>query len=219
MTTKPKHKAVSNDSLRAWFHQLWYCGEPPNEGTWNYLTWMGRKVWKCPFDLWLYQEIIHETKPETIIETGTGYGGTAMYLASICDLVYNGKVITIDTDTYDKMPYHSRVEYVVGSSVSEHIVERVKASVSGRVMVLLDSDHNKGHVLQEMEIYGDLVTQGNYMVVEDSNINGNPVLEGWGEGPTEAIAEYLDTHDEFEVTDIEQKMQLSFNPGGYLRRK
>jgi cephalosporin hydroxylase len=33
--------------------------------------WMGRQVYKCPTDLWVYQELLHVTEPDLIIETGT----------------------------------------------------------------------------------------------------------------------------------------------------
>lgn len=59
--------------------------------------WLGAHVVKCPFDLWMYQEILFRTRPDVIIETGTFFGGSALYMASLCDLLGNGRVITIDT--------------------------------------------------------------------------------------------------------------------------
>jgi len=210
---------LTNDLIKELFHQLWYYGEPPKEGTWNYLTWLGHKVWKCPFDLWIYQELIYHVRPDTIIETGTGAGGTALYLASICDIAGKGQIITVDIEPDSNKPYHPKIEYLFGSSIDRYILDRIRRRANGKVMVFLDSDHNKDHVLQEMEIYGQMVTPGSYMIVEDTNINGNPVLPEWGDGPSEAIREYLAIHDDFEVDDIEQKMNLSFNPGGYLKKK
>ena len=46
---------------------------------------------------------------------------------------------------------------------------------AGTVLVVLDSDHSRDHVLKELEIYAPMVTRGSYVIVEDSNINGNPI--------------------------------------------
>ena len=85
-------------------------------------------------------------------------------------------------------------------------------------MVILDSDHNRDHVLKEMELYSPLVTRGSYLVVEDTNINGNPVLADFGPGPAEAVREFLQHHNEFEVDRNMEKFYMTFSPGGYLRR-
>jgi Cephalosporin hydroxylase len=47
-------------------------------------------VQKCPLDLWIYQELLHELEPDLIVETGTAESGSALFLASICDLVDKG---------------------------------------------------------------------------------------------------------------------------------
>ncbi len=42
--------------------------------------WLGTAILKCPTDLWIYQEIIYELKPDVIVETGTFNGGSAYFL-------------------------------------------------------------------------------------------------------------------------------------------
>jgi cephalosporin hydroxylase len=69
-----------------------------------------------------------------------------------------------------------------------------------------------------MRIYGTLVSPGSYLIVEDTNINGNPVLPGWGPGPMEAVRQFLTETDEFVVDERREKLLLTFNPKGYLRR-
>jgi cephalosporin hydroxylase len=66
-------------------------------------------VLKCPLDLWIYQEILYELRPELIVEAGTYLGGTTLFLASICDLLGRGEVLTIDTDRRSQRPRHRRV--------------------------------------------------------------------------------------------------------------
>ena len=147
------------------FHRLYFDARAFNM-TWRNTHFRGQPVLKCPLDLWLYQEILHALRPAVIVETGTAFGGSALYLASICDLLGTGRVITIDIANRPKRPVHSRISYVTGSSVDPEIVERVRTDVGSEspVMVLLDSDHGRDHVLAEIEAYAPLITRGSYLI-------------------------------------------------------
>lgn len=103
--------------------------------------------------------------------------GSALYLASICDLIGQGKVITIDIEEREGKPNHKRITYIIGSSISEETVEKVKKLIKEgeKVLVILDSDHRKEHVLKELRIYSEFVTKDSYIIVKDTNINKNPV--------------------------------------------
>jgi len=176
---------------------------------------------KCPLDLWAYQEIIFEGKPDVIVETGTFNGGSALYLASICDIVRRGKVITVDIEARPGRPQHPRITYLEGaSSTNPEVVARVTGMIEkdDAVMVILDSDHSQGHVLDELRAYGPLVTRGQYVIVEDTNVNGHPVLEDFGPGPMEAIEAYLGEGAAFAVDPDKEKFFMTFNPRGFLRR-
>jgi cephalosporin hydroxylase len=179
--------------------------------------WMGRHVYKCPTDLWIYQELLHYTKPDLIVETGTHSGGSALFLASMCDLMDRGRVITIDVLPQDDRPVHPRIEYITGSSLSPAVLEqvRVEAADAERVMVILDSDHSRDHVLAELREYAPLVSEGCYVIVEDTMAG---VLPGHGPGPDEAIQEFLAENDLFAVDPVCEKFLMTFQPGGYLKR-
>ena len=56
------------------------------------------------------------------------------------------------------------------------------------------------------------------MIVEDSNINGHPIMPNWGEGPFEAIEEFLKNNNSFEIDTECEKYYMTFNPNGYLRK-
>jgi cephalosporin hydroxylase len=201
------------------FHKLYYDAYHFGKTIGN-TFWMGVPIAKCPFDLWVYQELIHELKPDAIIETGTSHGGSALFLAHMCDLVKNGKVITVDISTNPARPKHPRITYLVGSSVSESIEKRIKAFAKGarRVLLILDSDHRRDHVLRELQLYAPLVTKGSYAIVEDSNINGHPVVPYFGPGPMEALKDYLKENKDFAIDKEREKFYLTMNPGGYLKR-
>lgn len=200
------------------FHAKYYYSK-----VWADTYFMGKKVFKCPNDLWIYQEILWETKPDVIIECGTFHGGSALYYAKLFDMMESeGEIITIDVDAMPDMPQHKRITYLYGSSTSTEILEKVKELIKDKqkVMVILDSDHSKDHVLKELELYHEFVTKGCYLVVEDSNINGHPVYSGFGQGPgpMEAMEAFLPSHPEFVSDKSKEKFMMSFNPNGYLRR-
>lgn len=208
---------MSEEVIRA-FHRLFY---DRFEQTWDNATWLGVKLLKCPFDAWVLQEILWETKPDLIVECGTRFGGSAHFFATLCDLLGHGEILTIDIDVPDvPRPAHPRITYLAGSSIAAPILAEVRARAEGSsVMVILDSDHSEAHVARELRAYGPLVTPGCYLVVEDTNLNGHPVFPAHGPGPKEAVERFLaETHD-FEVDRTREKFFLTFNPGGYLRRK
>lgn len=188
--------------------------------TFKYINWCGVPLSKCPLDLWIYQEIIHSQKPDVIIECGTFMGGSALYLANICDLVDNGKIISIDKKDNIKKPQHKRVQYFIGSSTSKEILEQVKSliNVNSKVMVILDSDHHKEHVLNEISTYSKLVTKGNYLIVEDTCVNGNPILPYFGPGPMEAVEEFLKENKDFIIDKTKEKFLLTYFPNGFLKK-
>jgi cephalosporin hydroxylase len=199
------------------FHRLYY----KNRGTWMSTRWLGHQVAKCPLDVWVYQELIFETKPDVIIETGSWRGGSALYLASLFDLIGSGRVITIDVHVVEGQPEHSRLAYLIGSSTAPEVVQQVKDSIGSdeRVMVILDSNHRRDHVIEELRAYAPLVTKGNYLIVEDTNVNGHPVRPRHGPGPMEAVDDFLAESDGlFEIDSGCEKFLLTFNPRGYLRR-
>jgi len=201
------------------FHKLLYETAYAKGDAWN-PKWLGFAALKCPFDLWVYQEILHEIRPDIVLETGTARGGSALFLASILDLLGSGALVSIDIVRRPEWPTHRRITYLTGSSTSAPIMDEVRKRIAGasRVMVILDSDHKKGHVLEELRLYSPLVTKGSYLIVEDTNVNGRPVFPGFGPGPAEAIDEFLAGNTAFERDPARERFFVTFNPGGYLRR-
>jgi cephalosporin hydroxylase len=213
------------------FHKLYYDASRLGK-TFAQTRWMDVPVRKNPFDLWNYQELIYSLKPDLIIETGTLLGGSAFYFASLCELFGKGAVVTIDIDDAETTlskeraiptrvrPDHPRLTYIRGSSTDPAIVNRVKGMIpaGGQVLVILDSDHRKPHVLDELRTYGPLVPKGSYMIVEDGNINGHPVEPGYGPGPMEAMDDFFKENKDFVIDEGMEKHLMTFNPKGYLRK-
>jgi cephalosporin hydroxylase len=200
------------------FHRLYYYRA---DRTWTQTSWMGVPTRKLPLDAWVYQEIVAELRPSLIIETGTRFGGSALYLAGLCDVLDHGKVVTIDIKA-DAQPDHPRVTYLTGSSTDPRVIAQLGEILpsDGHVLVILDSDHRQAHVAAELEAFSDLVTVGSYLIVEDSNTGGNPVQndEVPDAGPMGAIQGFLASDDRYRPDRSREKFFLTFNPMGYLRR-
>jgi cephalosporin hydroxylase len=198
------------------FHRLYY-----DTAVWKDTHWLGVRTQKCPLDLWVYQEILHEVKPDLVIETGTAHGGSAYYLASLMDLIGRGEIVTVDIHPIEGRPEHPRITYVTGSSTADEVVQEVERLAEGhdRVLVILDSDHSRDHVLDELRIYNRFVTPGSYLIVEDTNVNGHPVMPEHGPGPMEALDDFLAEADGLEIDAAREKFFMTFNPRGFLRKR
>jgi len=200
------------------FHRLWYR-KAGQGGTWHSIHFLGVPIWKNPLDLWVYQEILFEIKPALIVESGTSFGGSAYYLAKVCDWLDRGRVVSIDIEEQSGRPLHPRIEYLTGSSTSDVILTKIGnlARDAETVLVILDSCHEKDHVLAELRSYSPFVTSGSYIIVEDTNVNGHPVNKKFGPGPMEAVDSFLLEAPEFSIDRSREKLLMTFNPRGFLR--
>ncbi len=212
--------AKNDTTLRDKFLTAYYASD-----VWNNTRWLGIRSDQTPTDNWSMQEIISDIKPDYIIETGTLYGGTTVFYADILGQVNPaGKVVTIDiepqvTDAAKTQPWKDRVELVTASSVDPNVVARLAKDTAGkRVLVTLDSMHTRDHVLKELEAYSPMVSVGSYIVVQDTSVNGHPLLPDWGPGPMEGVRDFLKTHDNFIIDHSREKFMLTFYPDGWLKR-
>ena len=198
------------------FHRYYY-----DKQVWENTKWLGVRIQKLPMDLVVYQEILYELKPDVIVEAGTNYGGSAYFFASMMDLIGNGRVITIDIKEQPNRPQHPRITYLLGSSTAPDTIAKVRSLIpaQAKVMVVLDSDHSRDHVLNELRLYQAFVSPRQYLVVEDTNVNGHPVFRGHGPGPMEALDAFLEENRDFEIDQSREKFLLTFNPRGYLKKK
>jgi cephalosporin hydroxylase len=182
------------------------------------LSWFGHRMIKCPLDLWIYQELMVRTPRDVVVETGTCFGGSAFYIATILDQIGHGRVITVDFEMVPDRPEHPRLSYLTGSSVDPQIVAQVRDFAGNeRAMVVLDSDHAAPHVYEEMRAYSPLVRVGDYLIV--TNVNGHPVWPDFAPGPIEAVDRFLSESDEFVIDERCERFMMTLSPRGYLRRK
>ena len=205
---------------------------------------LGRPLIQYPQDVVQLQELISETRPDLVVETGIAHGGSLVLSASMLCLldVMEGldprqsprKVVGVDIDirphnrkALDEHPLRFKMELIEGSSIDPDIIQQVRSHADGveRVLVSLDSNHTHDHVLAELNAYADLVSVGSYCIVFDTVIEDLPTgsfpERPWdvGNNPKTALHEWLKSHPEFEIDkDIDNKLLISVAPDGYLKR-
>lgn len=204
------------------FLELWTS---PFEHTTFENRWLGVKTLQNPNDMWITQEILFDVKPDFFVEAGTYHGGSAALWAMILEQINpDARVITIDiedqvSDAKKLDIFRRKVDFLIGSSTDPEIVAEVTRRTKGKkVVVLLDSAHNKDHVLKELRAYSPLVGVGSYVIVQDTIVNGHPIWPTYGPGPYEAVEEFLATDDHFESDRTRERLLATFCRNGYLKR-
>ena len=199
----------------------WFVGK----NVWKGMMWHGIRTLKLPSDIWNYQEVIFERKVEHVIETGTRHGGSALFFAeTLAARGGDGRVVSIDIDAHSRqLASHDRITFLVGDSAAAEMVERALGLLPrerGPIFLILDSDHSRDHVLRELRAWVPKLARGDYLVVEDTVVNGNPVRPDHGPGPLEAIAQYLDEAPGLLQADRarESKFGTSLAARGYYTR-
>ena len=138
------------------------------------VTWLGHPIWQNPLDAWGVQEAIVADGVDLVVECGTNRGGSALYMASIFDLLGRGQSITVEVEAaYEPHPSESRVPdwFVDRPCNRDKGRGRVAELDVQQVMLLLDSDHTGPHVFRELHAVADLVRVGGYLLVQDGCVD------------------------------------------------
>jgi cephalosporin hydroxylase len=202
---------------RAWLRSGW-------DAKYVYsFSWLGRPMIQLPEDMLRLQEVIYQIKPDVIIETGVAHGGSLIFYASLCKAMEKGRVVGIDIEI--RPPNRQAIEthllssfitLIEGSSIAPETVEQARAQVkdSETVIVTLDSNHTKEHVIAELNAYAPLVTRGSYIVAMDGimeQVAGAPRTQpDWTHNnPKAAAIEFVRDHQDFVI----EEPAFAFNEG------
>lgn len=204
-------------------------------------------IQKLPTDMWCYQQVIHDLRPQYIVDLGSSQGGSAVWFASMMKLFeIPGKVITVDLaleqaywlskrraeEAAKRLKVEDKIDwnYVSGGSKNEMVREKVqRLCADAPCMIISDSDHDYEHTYYELEWYANHVGVGQYLVVEDTNIYGwngwlninDPNQDGLKKGPMEAANDFELAHmADFARTDwCSKHYGLSHTPNGWFFRQ
>ncbi|MES2753389.1 MAG: CmcI family methyltransferase [Pseudomonadota bacterium] len=178
-------------------------------------SWMGRPIIQLPEDMVRLQEVIWTLKPDVLVETGVAHGGSLIFYASLFEAMGHGRVIGVDIEirphnraAIEAHPMMRRIALVEGSSTSTEVVDAVKAQIAPgeKVLVVLDSNHSRGHVLDELRAYADMVPVGGYLVSTDGimqNVVGAPRSGAdWADNnPQQAARDFVAEDDRFVIEE------------------
>jgi cephalosporin hydroxylase len=223
-------EAISREWVRAgWSQKYSYT-----------FTWLGRPIIQLPEDMIRTQEVIFSLRPDVIIETGVAHGGSLIYYASLCRLLGKGRVVGIDIEIREQnrqaIESHflaGHISLLVGSSTDPKTVAAARAHVreGETVLVILDSNHTRQHVLDELHAYHSFVTPGSYIVATDGIMYDLHDVPGgqphWKEdNPVGAVHDFLAENSNFELEQpawLFNESPLGQNvthwPSAWLRRK
>lgn len=203
-------------------------------------SWFGRPIIQLPEDMVRTQEVIFRVQPDVILETGVAHGGSLIYYASLCKAMGKGRVIGIDIEirphnrqAIEGHPLAPLITLIEGSSTAPQTVAKAKSLIQPgeKVLVLLDSNHTRQHVLDELDAYHGLVTPGSYLVATDGIMKELGDVPrghaGWThDNPTQAAVEFAAQHPEFVIeqpawpfNESGLKRNLTHWPGAWLRKK
>lgn len=190
--------------------------------------WLGVPIEQLPNDCWALQEIFWETKPEVVLDIGTSRGGTALFFASLLALVNpGGRVLTVDVnsakyiaaDATGSPLWKDRVRFIQGSSVAPEVVATLRREAAGHsTFILLDTLHTRDYVLKELAAYADLVSVGGYIMIHDTSANGHPLGSPNEHGPWDAVHEFVQKDDRFQIDRSRNRFLVTLSPSGFLKR-
>jgi cephalosporin hydroxylase len=181
-------------------------------------TWLGRPVIQLPEDLLRLQELVYRAAPDVIVETGVAHGGSLVFHAGLCKQLGRGRVIGVDIEirahnreAIEAHPLAPLIELVEGDSADPEVAATVRSRVrpGETVLVILDSNHTKEHVLAELEAYAPLVTPGSYLVAMDGHVMERAVglprsAPDWAtNNPNQAVAEFVSSNPDFVIDEPE----------------
>lgn len=205
--------------------------------------WFDLGAMQSPVDFMAYMECILRKRPRVIFETGTASGAGALFYAEVLKRVHGDDDVLVITVDVNKDPISPRVAScpqitsLIGSSVDPEVVNEVRRLAAGRgpVMVTLDSDHSAEHVAREIGCYADLVSSGQYLIVQDTYLGlywgGNLTAEQQQDllagrpgavpfdyigSPLGAVEAFLSVDDRFSIDMHPQRWIITQCPFGYL---
>jgi cephalosporin hydroxylase len=222
-------RILANLCLRVGWNQKYSYG----------FTWLGRPIVQLPEDMIRIQELIHQLRPDIIIETGVAHGGSLIFYASLCKAMGKGRVVGIDIEirpqnrqAIESHELSPLIKLIEGSSVAPEVFAAACTNIKPgeTTLIILDSNHSYAHVRDELKLYSPLVTLGSYIVATDGIMrdladvpNGRP--EWATDNPAHAAVDFAKANPNFRLEPphplFHEGVSLqdyTYWPNAYLKR-
>ena len=202
-------------------------------------TYAGVSLCKFPEDLRVYEHLLWQLAPDTVIELGTHAGGSALWFRDrMRALQHYGRidraphVVTVDID--QKLarenlaaadPAHAAEITLLEADVCDpELPDRVAGLLreDARCFVVEDSAHVYATTRAALEGFARFVPPGGFFVDEDGcvDVRGMRADRKWPHGVLPALREWLGTPGggSFTVRRDLELYGISCHPQGYLQR-
>lgn len=202
-------------------------------------SWFGRPLIQLPDDVLRIQEVIWSIKPDVIIETGVAHGGSLVFYAGLLKAMGRGRVVGVDIEIrpHNRAAIEAHllaplITLIEGNAIAADIVAKVEAQVSpnDKVLILLDSKHTRDHVLEELRLYGPMVSVDSYIVATDGvmeYVAGGPRSEpDWTtNNPRQAALDFVRENTNFVIEEPAWPFneglvrdRVTYWPNAFIRR-
>jgi cephalosporin hydroxylase len=192
-------------------------------GTLNY-TWRDIECLKNPFDFALLFKLLWELKPRTIVEIGSCNGGSALLMADIIKLYgFDCHIWSVDHDP--KINFDDdRITFLKGDAndLSTAFSLEELPSLPQPWLVLEDSAHLYETTLSVLKFFDGFLMKGDYVIVEDGNVDDMGRSAEFHGGPNRAIKEFFENRLTNYTLDTNYcdywGHNMTWNTNGYWRR-
>ena len=197
--------------------------------------WLGEPILQLPQDLFIFQELIFENKPDYIIELGVAWSGSLLYYSSIFNIIGGKKVIGIDTyiptqiqkriNKFKKLK--NCIKLLNGFSTDEKIIKEISKLTknSKKIIIHLDSDHSKKMCLRTKKIF-KIIKKGS-IIICDTHVEFFKIIHGRnkeyrkGNNPMNALNIFLKSKEGKKYKQdlsYQDRYLLTLNPFGILKK-
>jgi cephalosporin hydroxylase len=193
-------------------------------GTMAY-RYRGIALQKNPFDLALYPLLLDRLRPRTLIEIGSGEGGSALWFADQAQLRgLDLRILSVDLVEPDGVA-HPAITFLGGdaSDLEAVLPPDTMQALARPLLVVEDSNHAAATTAAVLDFFDPWLEPGEYIVIEDGILTDMQVADLYGGGPLSAVHAFLArSSDRYEVDRGVCDFfgtNVTWNVDGYLRRR
>jgi cephalosporin hydroxylase len=156
-------------------------------------AWREVGLWKNPFDFANYWRLVWQFKPRTVIEIGSKFGGSALWLAEMMELYgIDGQVVSVDI-TPPQGVRHPRVSFLHGDAgnLAPTLPAEFLDTLPRPWLVIEDSSHMASHCLAAISYLDGFMRSGDLLVIEDGIVSDLGIATQYEGGPNAAVIQFM----------------------------